>query len=302
MMTVIGAVFVDVKGFANGTYQATGTNIGAVKIVHGGVSRNVCEDFAAQGMPVRLVSMTDDSALGRDVRARMEGLGVDLTHLLSYEDGMGMWLAILDEHGELVGSVSKQPNFLPLEKYLDEHGEQIVSEADQIVLELDMNEHIANHILTLAEQRGRPVYVIVGNMSVIAKHPEYLSRIRCFICNEIEAGKLIGRDLTQMTTFDMQDVLLHTARRFHIRSMVITMGDEGAVYYDSTTGEAGHCPPIPTAMVDSTGAGDAFFAATVMALSRGLPLWKAVRAGTRLASATLACEESCCGRLEWLFD
>ena len=73
MMTVIGAVFVDVKGFANGAYQATGTNIGAVKIVHGGVSRNVCEDFAAQGMPVRLVSMTDESALGRDVRARMEG-------------------------------------------------------------------------------------------------------------------------------------------------------------------------------------------------------------------------------------
>ena len=52
-------------------------------------------------------------------------------------------------------------------------------------------------------------------------------------------------------------------------------------------------PAIPTTLVDSTGAGDAFLSGVVMGLSRGLALSRAVEAGTALASATIQTEESC---------
>ena len=43
---VLGAVFVDIKGFPEGAYIPDGRNAGKVKYVHGGVSRNVVEDIA----------------------------------------------------------------------------------------------------------------------------------------------------------------------------------------------------------------------------------------------------------------
>lgn len=44
---VMGVIFVDIKGFPFGEYHATGTNLGSIRFVHGGVARNVAEDMAA---------------------------------------------------------------------------------------------------------------------------------------------------------------------------------------------------------------------------------------------------------------
>ena len=45
-IVVIGAVFVDIKGYPTNTYIPGGRNVGYVEQVHGGVSRNIVEDIA----------------------------------------------------------------------------------------------------------------------------------------------------------------------------------------------------------------------------------------------------------------
>ena len=45
-IVVIGAVFVDIKGYPLSTYIPGGRNAGRIEQVHGGVSRNVVEDIA----------------------------------------------------------------------------------------------------------------------------------------------------------------------------------------------------------------------------------------------------------------
>lgn len=299
---IIGAVFVDVKGFSSVKYVPTGRNVGHVRIVHGGVCRNVCEAFAQQGEKARFVSMTDSTALGRDVRDHLSGLGVDLTHTLFSESGMGIWMAILDSNGDLAGSISHQPVFTALEEYVDQNIESILESVDAAVLEIDMSAHIAESVLRAARKLKKPVFAIVGNMEVILAHPEYLRDVSCFFCNEIEAGRLFRTDFTTDRPDQVLAQMPENMYRRGIRKMVITMGAYGAVYFDATTGESGHCPAIPTSMVDSTGAGDAFFSGSVMALNRGFSLGSAVRVGTRLASATIGCENSVCGRVEGLFD
>ena len=271
-------------------------------MTHGGVCRNVCEDFANQGEPTAFVSMTDRSAFGCEIRDHLSALRVDLRHMIFAERGLGIWLAILNERGELSGSISQQPNFVPMEDYLREHGEEIVAQAGSIVLEIDMNERIARTVLDLAARLGKSVYVIVGNMGVILRHPEFLRGVRCFICNEIEAGRLFGGGSFDGAPEEALRALPDCARRLGLRAAVVTMGPRGAIYFDAETGEAGHCPAVPAGVVDSTGAGDAFFAGTVMALGRGFALRRAVQTGARLASATLACAESSCPRVEGLFD
>lgn len=45
-IVVIGAVFVDIKGFPEDIYIPNGRNAGRIEYIHGGVSRNVVEDIA----------------------------------------------------------------------------------------------------------------------------------------------------------------------------------------------------------------------------------------------------------------
>ena len=56
---VMGVIFVDIKGFPFGEYHATGTNLGSIRFVHGGVARNVAEDMARIGSPVTFVTLGD---------------------------------------------------------------------------------------------------------------------------------------------------------------------------------------------------------------------------------------------------
>ena len=293
-MLVIGAVFVDVKGFAFGSYEPEGTNIGDVQVIPGGVCRNVAENFGRLGMPVQFVSMVDDTAMGRDTRDSLAALGVDTTHVIAADRGMGMWLAVLDQNGDLRGSISRQPDFSALESYIRERGEAIIEGTDAVVLEIDMNAAIAGEVLRLAAKHHRPVYAIVGNMGVIMKRPEYLRSVSCFICNEIEASRLFEQDVTVLTPEEMLPLLIKESRERGIPAMVVTMGEDGAVYVDHRTGEFGRCPAIPVNMVDSTGAGDAFFSATVAALARKYPLSRAVQVGARLSAMTLQVAGSCC--------
>ena len=292
-MLVIGAVFVDVKGFAREAYMPEGRNVGDVQLAAGGVCRNVAENLRRLGQPVQFVSMVDDNALGRDVRDGLRAVGVDDAYVLTAKRGMGMWLAILDEKGDLAGSISRQPDFGPLEEFLAERGEEIVADTDGIVLEFDMNAAIAERVMVLAARFHKPVYSIVGNMGVILKHTDYLQRVACFICNEMEAGRLFERDLTRIPPEEMLSVLVPESAVRGIPRMVITMGAQGSVYVDNRTGESGICPAPKVDVVDTTGAGDAFFSAAVAALMRGEPLSRAVEQGTALAARTLAVAGSC---------
>ena len=292
-MLVIGGIFVDVKGFAHNQYMPLERNVGDVQVVAGGVCRNVAENLSMLGHDAEFVSMVDDNGMGAQVRGELAQLGVDVTHVIAAPKGMGMWLAILDENGNLAGSISRQPDFTALEAYLKEKGDGIVAATDALALEFDMNAEISGLVMSLAKKYNKPVYTIVGNMGVILKHTEYLHDVSCFICNEMEAGRLFREDLTAATPEKTLKALRKGSALVGIPAMVITMGPRGAVYVDNITGEFGYCPPMDVEVVDTTGAGDAFFSAAVAALMGGAPLSQAVQAGTRLAARTLGVAGSC---------
>ena len=299
---IIGSVFVDIKGFSQVPYVPTGSNVGRVNIVHGGVCRNVCEAFARQGEKTMFVSMTDATALGQDVRDHLSALGVDLTHTQVARDGMGIWMAILDQGGNLAGSISHQPDFTILQKYIEQKIEEILAGADAVVLEIDMSAAIAESVLGAARKLHKAVYVIVGNMEVILAHRDYLREVDCFFLNGIEAERLFGRSFADISKAQALKQMQECMPQLGLDKMVVTLGERGALYADLPSGEYGHCPAICTHMVDSTGAGDAFFSGSVMALNRGFSLARAVSVGTKLASATIGCENSVCGFVDGLFD
>lgn len=292
---VIGTVFMDCKGFAKGSYNPAGRNLGNIKFVHGGVGRNVAENLAGMGLSTYFATTVDRSGVGKEIVARLAKNGVDTAFVREVDSrGMGLWLAIMNESGDLAGSVSQMPDLVYLENYIAEQGAEIIRQCSHVVLELDLNEHITRKVLALAREFSRPVYGIPGNLAVITACPDILAGVDCFVCNNIEAERLIGKALDITDHARLLDELAAFVAASGLGSMVITLGGDGCVYYDSRNGGGGYQPVFPVTVIDTSGAGDAFFSGTAMGLMRGRPLKDAVVYGTKVASWTIRSDENTC--------
>ena len=294
---VIGASFVDIKGFPWDTYLPTGRNVGTVEYIHGGVARNVVEDIANVELRPTFLSIVDDSPLGEDVRRKLMNHKVNVDYLLTRPDGMGTWLAVFDNNGDVAGSISKRPNMLPLLDLLEEKGDTIFAQASSVVLEVDLDKDIVKKVLELAKKHGKKAFALVSNMSICVERRDFLKHFDCFICNQQEAGLLFLDDYSGKTPAEMQDILADKVIRADFPAMVVTMGAEGAVYADRH-GNKGICPARNVVVKDTTGAGDAFCAGVSIGLTYGKPLPAAIEIGSVLAASVITSSENVCPRFQ----
>jgi pseudouridine kinase len=290
---VIGTIFIDCKGFAKQNYHPSTRNLGHIQFVHGGVGRNVAENLANLNLATFFVSSVDAAAIGKEVVERLQKSKVNTKYLIeSKQLGMGMWLAILDEKGDLAGSISQMPDLTLLQELISRKGKEMIQQSTHITLELDLNYQIAHSVIELAKEEKKPIYGIPGNLDVILNHRELLDYLDCFICNNFEADLFLELDFTNLNIDQKQESLIHFVDRTGMGSMVVTLGEKGAIYYNSHTKEVGYQPVFPVKLVDSSGAGDAFFSGTVMGLVKGLSLKEAVICGTKVAGWTIESTEN----------
>ena len=146
-IVVVGAVFVDVKGFPEDLYLPTGRNAGEIKFVHGGVGRNVAEDIANVELRPTFVSLVDNSAQGEEVLRNLQRHKVNTDYIRAVPSGMGMWLAVFDQTGDLAGSISQRPDLSHICDILDEKGDEIFKNADSLVIEVDIGKDIVKRAL-----------------------------------------------------------------------------------------------------------------------------------------------------------
>lgn len=95
-------------------------------------------------------------------------------------------------------------------------------------------------------------------MTIAIERRDFIRRTECFVCNQQEAGILFSEDYEEMSAEELSKVLSERIQSAKIPKMVVTMGGEGAVYADQN-GESGVYPALKVDVVDTTGAGDAFF-------------------------------------------
>ena len=91
------------------------------------------EDIANVELRPTYVSIVDTSALGEDVVRKLKRHKVDTSYVKSVPGGMGTWLAVFDNKGDLAGSISQRPNLYPILYTLEEKGDEIISKADSIL-------------------------------------------------------------------------------------------------------------------------------------------------------------------------
>ena len=294
-IVVIGAVFVDVKGYPESAFVPTGRNVGRVEQIHGGVGRNVAEDVANCELRPTFVSLVDESGTGADVIKKLKNHKVNTDYIRVTRDGMGTWLAVFDNDGDVAASISKRPNLLPIAEILDQQGDEIISGCDSIILEIDIDKEIVKRTFKLAKKYNKRVYAVVANMSIAIERRDFLQSIECFVCNIQEAGILFFDDYAGRTPEEMVDIISEKVKAAQINSMIVTMGGDGAVYADKN-GDKGFCPARKVEVKDTTGAGDSFCAGVAIGLTYGKTLKEACNIGAMLAASVIVTTESVCPR------
>ena len=294
-IVVIGAVFVDVKGYPEGNFVPTGRNAGRVERVHGGVGRNVAEDIANCELRPTFVSLVDQSGDGTDVLQKLKNHKVNTNYIRRTRDGMGTWLAVFDNDGDVAASISKRPNLMPIADILDDHGDEIFANADSVICEIDIDKEIVKRVFKLAKKHGKKVYSVVGNMTIALERRDFLKSIDCFVCNIQEVGILFYDDYSEKTAEDMAEIISEKVIAAQIPSMIVTMGGEGAVYADMQ-GDKGYCPARKVDVKDTTGAGDSFCAGVAIGLTYGKTLGQACEIGAHLAASVIVSTDNVCPR------
>ena len=270
-IVVIGAVFVDIKGYPLSTYIPGGRNAGRMEQVHGGVSRNVAEDIANVELRPTFVSLVDESGMGQDVIDKLDNHKVNTRYIQKVPDGMGTWLAIFDNDGDVHAAISKRPDTTPLTTLLEEKGDEIFRDCDSIAIELDLEKETVKQVLHYAKKYKKKVFAAVSNMSIAMERRDYLQQIDCFVCNQQEAGLLFSDDYGHLSPTQMAQVLARNVHSANMTSMVVDV-------------------------IDTTGAGDAFFAGTVIGLTYGKNLAQSCEIGSRLAASVICITENVCPR------
>lgn len=131
--------------------------------------------------------------------------------------------------------------------------------------------------LAAAEEEG--LRVVLNLAPFIDLPPKALAVCDPLVLNESEASELTGQPVhsVHLAQRVAQDLLGRS------RSVVITLGDQGAVWADAAGAGAIGAEPVAQ-VVDTTGAGDAFVGALAVHLANGGTLVDAVRLGVAAGS------------------
>lgn len=157
-----------------------------------------------------------------------------------------------------------------------------------LVLQMEITPETAWHSVRLAG--GLSVQTLLNLAPATEVPQDVMSVLDPLVLNESEASFLLGQKVSGV------EESLIAAERLHgigCRSVVITLGAEGAVYtegMDTTAGHAEHVPTPEVSVVDTTAAGDAFVGALATRLSGGMAMREAVAFAVMAGAATVTRE------------
>lgn len=254
----------------------------------GGVARNVAENLARLGMQVSLLTAVGDDASGAALLAHATALGIDTGASLRLGGhSTGSYTALLDARGELVLAMAAMDLCDAITPdYLHQSRAQI-EQADLIMADLNLSDASLTALLQVAAARGTPLVLVAVSTPKMHHLPQDLHGAAVLVLNRDELEALAGRALQDLAAIGEACAAL---RQRGAQAVVVTLGGQGAAY---TQGDKFcHLPAPDVAVVDVTGAGDAFSAGLCWSLSIKQDLSRACRVGIALAARTLQCESS----------
>jgi pseudouridine kinase len=287
---VIGKVFVDIKGSSFAPPHKDAKNVGTVNFSNGGTGRNVAQNMAALGTKTTFVTSITNDPTGKGVVEELENYAVNTSSIHWVEEnGMGMWVAILDNNGDLVTSISHQPDEKHIANAVYLKLDRNISNYDAVAIDLDLPLPVIKSVIEECHSKQIPIFGLAAHLDEIKDEITILTGLSGFICNKEEAEILMNSKITST-----EDALTaaKTLAKTGAPITIVTLSEKGCVYADENEQVYGHVPTNCVQVVDSTGAGDAFFSGTVTQLVEGKKIEEAIELGMQVAQQVISCKEN----------
>jgi ribokinase len=242
------------------------------RVDYGGKGSNQAVACARLGAKVSFVARIGKDAFGEMALGLYRDEGIDASHVKQSADaptGVGF----------IIVEVASGRNCITIDPGANEfltaadisQCEEVLNSSAVVLTQLEIPVEAAEAALVRGRARG---LVTILNPAPVRPLPQsVLQMVDILTPNEAEAKVLTGR--SPEAPADPEEIARDLVRG-GVKQVVITLGEKGALIVTASFSK--HIPAIPvSAVVDTTGAGDAFNAGLATALARGAGLEAAVQ-------------------------
>lgn len=282
---VIGGAGVDIVGRLKSDLHPDTSNPAQIRYSFGGVARNVAENLARLGQPVRLMTAVGQDDPADALLEVLVGAGVDVGAVLRSGDGnTGIYLAVLDPAGRLQLALDDMRIISGLTPQYVRQYAGLFEDASLLFIDANLPKETLRTVMSLARQAHLPVCADPTSMLLAHRLHPFVSRFFMITPNSSEASILC--DPSQQVSNRKQ--ALEAAKCMvgqGVGVAIITLAERGLCY--ATSEISGYIPAFRTEVLDPTGAGDALSAAVIFAILNGMQIDEAMQLGVAAAALTL---------------
>ncbi|MBI9107947.1 MAG: carbohydrate kinase family protein [Spirochaetales bacterium] len=252
-IAVIGGSNVDITGLPKSGFRPNDSNPGTINISPGGVGRNIAENIARLGLPVKLLTVIGNDSFGDYLIKECRNTGIDMSEASVLQGGRtSIYAAIMNEAGELEAAVSDMKITEEISPALLSGKTSFIKEAFIVIA--DNNLEAETLKLLLQMRRGDILFDAVSGVK-LKKRADLIRNINSIKLNAIEAEILSGLKVNSPASASTAAEII--AER-SVSNIFITLGAEGA-FFRSRKGKW-FLEPEKISAVNTTGSGDAFMA------------------------------------------
>lgn len=318
-VVVIGGANIDLRGRPAGEVLERHTsNPGKINVGSGGVGRNIAHNLALLNVPVTLLSAVGDDGEGIRILEETGKAGVKMEQMIiSGEHPTGIYLAILDEKGEMEAAVSDMRILEEITVEYLRSKAYLIKGSKIVVVDTNIPEESIGYVIDLCNKVKVPILVEPVSVEKAKKLRGILNgrwTVDYITPNRDELASISGMEIG-----DDQDInLVRAAEELKgkgVKNVIVTLGERG-VYVSSKGGSfrgEGERPeeregnsekddigrgwkrfirPSVGKAVDVTGAGDALAAGLVYGIYKGYSMEVAARFGLGAAALTISTKEA----------
>ena len=308
-VVVIGGANIDLRGRSKRELKRHTSNPGKINVGSGGVGRNIAHNLALLNVPVTLLSAVGDDGEGIRILEETGKAGVKTGQMIiSGEHPTGIYLAILDEKGEMEVAVS---DMRILEEVTVEYLRSkayLIKESKIVVMDTNIPEQSIEYVVDLCNKVKVPLLIEPVSVEKTRKLRKVLDGSGRWVIDYITPSKDELESILEAGIDDNGDLDLDLD--LDIVRAVDELKDKGVKNVIVTLGKRGICvsccrddegrkedwnkfmAPYRGEVVDVTGAGDALVAGLIYGIYKGYSLEVAARFGLAAAALTISTKEA----------
>ena len=251
---------------------------------YGGVARNVAHNLANLTDNIHLQCVVGDDTFGIELLKDMQALGVNtgLSQIVKNQQ-TSKYHAILKADGELFLGLADMGIYDDLEHSFINSTWQSWGEDSLVFLDTNLPAELIHLVLEKAALLKLKVFIDPVSVEKSKKIPQCLEQVFFIKPDALEASTLTGMVLESIDDCLKAGLILHQRGA---KNVVISLGKMGYVVVNElhqlyVRGEQ------VSAIVDVSGAGDAFIAGVLFGIQQGHDILKACQLGAGLAAKTI---------------